>query len=267
MASANTPLAARLQRRTGGSGRLAVVMGLPLVDGIFPALVLAGGLDSALGVVEVGLVVFGGSATLAVVLSELEGSRRDGARDVLTVGVPLVALAAVEAALAPTLGAVLDLSVFARFAGVVLLAVAAATASARVGEYLPSPSTVVGLGLLASVRPGALLSSRLVLTPDPALVGRAALAAAVGVAFALAAVALRDRVRAVLDGERFRFGSGLALAVLGMDVLGALPGRAPLALAVLAAAAVLAFDPTAGDGESDPTPEEDRSSGERLPWQ
>ena len=56
-----------------GTRLLATVMALPLVDGIFPALILAGAVTSAVGVLEVGLLVFGGSATLAVVLAEMEG--------------------------------------------------------------------------------------------------------------------------------------------------------------------------------------------------
>ena len=98
MSVSRHPIALRLERLVGGSATLlATVMALPLVDGIFPALVLAGALDSPIGVLEVGLLVFGGSATLAVVLAEMDAPPRKAARAVLAVGAMLVVGAAVAA--------------------------------------------------------------------------------------------------------------------------------------------------------------------------
>ena len=277
---------------------LAVVMCLPLVDGIFPALVLAGTLDTAAGVVEVGLLVFGGSATVAVVLAEMGGTARERLRAVLAVGAVVIVAAVVEAALAPTTAAVLNLAVFERFAAVVILAVAAKTASARVGEYLPRPAVVVGLGLVASVDPAG---ARLVVDVDPALLGRALAAAAVGVGFAAAVALASPWLRTAVDLDRFRFGSAVALAVLALSILpvGAVPDEAPIALAVLAATALLAFDPgqtrerdaagddaaaakadggenapSEGDGDGDGEVDRNRErsgqaveyDGERVPW-
>jgi len=72
MSVSQHPVAVRLEQQVGeGTRLLATVMALPLVDGIFPALILAGALASPLGIIEVGLLVFGGSATLAVVLAEM----------------------------------------------------------------------------------------------------------------------------------------------------------------------------------------------------
>jgi len=259
MSSSRHPIALSVERQVGTATKLlAVVMCLPLVDGIFPALVLAGALDTAAGVVEVGLLVFGGSATVAVVLAEMDGTARERLRTVLAVGALVIAAAVVEAALAPTIAAALNLAVFERFAAVVILAVAAKTASARVGEYLPRPAVVVGLGLVASVDPAG---ARLVVDVDPALLGRAFAAATVGVGFAAAVALASPWLRTAVDLDRFRFGSAVALAVLALSVLpvGAVPDEAPIALAVLAVTALLAFDPgqarergPASDGEPAP---------------
>ena len=241
MSSSRHPVALSIEQRVGGATRLlAVVMLLPLVDGIFPALVLAGALDSVAGILEVGLLVFGGSATIAVVLAEMEGSPVERARSVLLVGAALVALAVVEAALAPTLASVLDLVVFERFAAVVILAVAAATASARVGEYLPRPAVVVALGALGSLD---LAGATLALQVDPDLLVRAGAAAGIGVAVAAGTALASPVLQGLVDIDRFRFGSAVALGVLGLSVAGIVPGEAPLALAVLAVTALLALDP------------------------
>ena len=243
MSSSRHPIALSLERLVDGPTRLlAIVMALPLVDGLFPALVLAGALDTTTGILEVGLLIFGGSATVAVILAEMDGSRRDQAKAVLGVGAVLIPVAAVEAALAPTIESLLTMAVFERFAAIVILAVAAKTASARVGEWLPRPAVIVGAGLVASVDLGGL---DVAVTTNPELIARAVAAAGVGVGFALLVALLGPWLRSVVDIDRFRFGSAVALGVLPFSIFGYF-GGAPVALAVLAVTVLLAFDP---DGE------------------
>ncbi len=242
MSSSRHPIALSVEETLGGpTGLLAVVMCLPLVDGIFPALVLAGALENPVGIVEVGLLIFGGSATVAVIIAEMDGTPREQAKIVLGVGTILIAGAALEAALAPTIESALNIIVFERFAGVVILAVAARTASARVGEYLPGPGVIVALGLVASIDPSG---AHLALNADPGTVLRAMAAAGVGTGFALGVALFSPWLRNAVDIDRFRFGSAVALGVLPLSIYGLIPSDAPLALAVLAVTAVLAFDPT-----------------------
>jgi hypothetical protein len=252
MSSSQHPVALTLERAfglrhtvSGPTKLLALVMFLPLIDGIFPALILAGGIDTVAGIVQVGLLVFGGSATLAVILAEMDGTPREQARVVLLVAVGLLPLAALEAALAPTIASVLDLVIFERFAALVIAAIAAKTASARIGEYLPSPAVIVGLGFVASVDPAG---AELVFLPDPGLIVRAVAAAGVGVAFALGVALFGPWLRENVDIDRFRFGSAVALGVLPLSLLDVTPEQAPLA--VLVVAGVLAFDPGSGVGRA-----------------
>ncbi|MFB6142663.1 MAG: DUF5794 domain-containing protein [Halorientalis sp.] len=241
MSVSQHPVALRLEQQVGeGTRLLATVMALPLLDGIFPALVLAGAIDGALGILEVGLLVFGGSATLAVVLAEMDGTRREQVTSILAVGAVVLAVAALEAAVAPTIRGLLDLATFERFAALVILAIAAKTASSRLGEFLPRPAVIIGLGLVASVDPSG---ASLTLVTDPMLVARGVAAAGVGVAFALSVALLGPVLRDAVDLDRFRFGSAVALGILPLSLLGLIPANAPLALAVLAVTSVLAFDP------------------------
>jgi hypothetical protein len=243
MSTSRHPLALSVERQVGGTTKLlATIMCLPLVDGIFPALVMADALDSVTGILEVGLLVFGGSATVAVILAEMDGSRRDQLKAVLGVGAILIPVAAIEAALAPTIESLLTMPVFERFAAVVILAVAAKTASARVGEWLPRPAVIVAAGLVASVNFSAV---NVAVTTEPELIARAVAAAGVGVGFALLVTLLGPWLRAVVDIDRFRFGSAVALGVLPFSIFGYF-GDAPIALAVLGVTILLAFDP---DGE------------------
>ncbi|GGN89627.1 MULTISPECIES: DUF5794 domain-containing protein [Haloarcula] len=241
MSSSRHPVALDIERRVGRGGRLlATVMGLPLVDGIFPVLVLAGALTTWTGMLEVGLLVFGGSAMVAVVLAEMEGGPREQAKTVLLIGALLLPVAVLEAAIAPTIAGIVRLAIFERFAGIVIMAIAAQTASARIGEVLPRPAIIVGLGLLASLDPAG---ASLVVAADVATMARAAATAGIGVGFALVVALASPWLRNAVDIDRFRFGSAVALGVLALSVLGLMPTTAPVALAVLAVTAVLSFDP------------------------
>jgi hypothetical protein len=238
MSASQHPIALRLESLVGGDTKLlALVMMLPLIDGIFPALILAGALDDPLGAVQIGLLIFGGSATVAVILAEMSGTPREQVTVVLLVGIPLILLAALQAALAPAIDTVLNEAVFERFAAVVILAIAAKTASATIGEYLPSPAVIVGLGLLASLEPSG---AAFIVMEDPALVANATLAAVVGVAFALGVAISGPYLREYMDIDRFRFGSAVALGLLPLSLLGMAFGQAPLA--ALLVAAIFAID-------------------------
>lgn len=246
MSATTHPIASRLARLGDSDlSLLGLVMGLPLIDGIFPALVLAGALDDPLGAIQIGLLIFGGSATVAVILGDMDGTPREQARIVLLVGLPLVAVAALQAAFAPAIASIIDLLVFERFAALVIAAIAAKTASATIGEYLPSPGLIIGLGLLASLDPTGAEFDILV---DPTLVINSTLAAVIGVTFALSLALFGPVLRTYVDVDRFRFGCALALGLLPLSLLGMAFGQAPLA--VLAVAGLFALDPEGASGES-----------------
>ncbi|WP_436343752.1 DUF5794 domain-containing protein [Natronorubrum sp. FCH18a] len=238
MSTSRHPVALRLERIVGGDTRLlALVMMLPLIDGVFPALILAGALNDPLGALQVGLLIFGGSATVAVILAEMSGTPREQATIVMLVGIPLILLAGVQAALAPAIGSVLDIVIFERFAALVIVAIAAKTASATIGDYLPNPVVIIGLGLVASIDP---TGAEFVVMDNPALVANAVLAAGVGVAFALTIALGGPYLRGCMDIDRFRFGSAVALGLLPLSMLGMAFGQAPLA--ALLVAGVFAID-------------------------
>jgi hypothetical protein len=243
MSVSQHPVALRLEQQVGGATKLlATVMGLPLVDGILPALIIAGALQSPTDIIETGLLIFGGSATVAVILAEMDGTRREQVLSILLLAAILLPVAALEAMFAQTLESVLDFTIFKRFAGIVILAIAAKTASSKVGEYLPSPGAIIGLGLVASFDP---TGAEVVLTPSVSTVFPAVAAVGVGISFALSVALLAPRLRGAVDIDLFRFGSSVALGILALSVLGVpgIPSDAPIALVTLGVTAVFAFDP------------------------
>ncbi|MFW6436310.1 MAG: DUF5794 domain-containing protein [Halococcoides sp.] len=229
-------LQARLQ---GPTGVLATVMGLPLVDGVFPALVLSGALATVGGVLEVGLLVFGGSATVVVVLLELDGSPTRRARTVALVGSGVIALAAVEAAFAPTVATLLDQAVVERVAAAAIALIGARTASDRLAAWLPHPGLVVALGVLVSLDPSGFAVGTV--ASGPFLAG--VTAATLGVAFALVVALASPWIRRHVDLVKFRLGSAVALALLAASVAGLVqPG-----LSLIAFGATIALSIAPGD--------------------
>ena len=270
MSVSEHPVALTIERRVGGAtALLATVMALPLLDGLFVALLLAGTLETTVGMLETGLLVFGGSATVAVIVAELDEGRQPMVRSVLLIGAVLIPVATVEAVIAPTIESALELAVFQRFAGVVILVIAARTVSAKVADYLPSSGSIIILGLLASVRPAALTVE---IVFDSSLMARAAITAAIGVGFALAVAIAAPALRGVVDLDRFRFGSAVALGVFALPIVGVFDTDAPIALAVLAVSALFAYSPDGSDDagerasesatDTDYTPED----SSRAPW-
>jgi hypothetical protein len=227
---------------------LIIVMCLPLVDGVFVAVVLGGVLDSFVGILEVGLLIFGGSAMVAVILAEMDDTPRQQARTVLAIGSVIIAGAAIQAALAPTIASFLNMAIFERFAALVILAVAASTASATVSEYLPGPAAIIGLGLIATFSPA---EATFTIQADPELIARAVAAASVGVSFGVVLALTSPWLRSVVELDRFRFGSAVALGVLAVSIVGLIPSEAPVALVVLAVTALLAFDPDQAESDRD----------------
>ncbi|QCW02065.1 DUF5794 domain-containing protein [Natrinema pallidum] len=256
MSTSQHPVALQMERIIGGNARLlALVMMLPLVDGVFPALILAGALDQPLDAIQVGLLIFGGSATVAVILAEMDGTPREQSAVVLLVGIPLILLSAVQAALAPAIASVIDIVIFERFAALVIAAIAAKTASATIGDYLPNPAVIIGLGLVASLEPSGATFS---LMTEPALVANATLSAAVGVAFALAIALTGPYLREYMDIDRFRFGSAVALGLLPPSLLWMAFGQAPLVALLVAALFAIEFPfRESDDADSSPEPEAD----------
>jgi hypothetical protein len=170
----------------------------------------------------------------------MDGGPREQATTVLLIGSLLIPLAVIEAALAPTIDSVVRTGILERFAGIVIMAIAAQTASSRVSEFLPRPAVIVVLGLLAGFDPAG---ATLVTEIELGMLARAAATAGIGVAFALAIALSSPWLRNAVDIDRFRFGSAVALGVLSLSILGILPTTAPVALGVLAVTALLSFDP------------------------
>lgn len=208
--------------------RLALVMGLPLVDGVFIALVLTGGLDTLFEAVQVGALVFCGAATISIVLTEFNGDTRSLMKGTAVIGFLISIIAAIEAVFAPTLGSVLTPHVFRRGAVVALLVLAAKILPLSQTDKLPNPGLIVLVSLLLSLDPsGATFKLNPVLSSQVLYAG---LSAVIGTVMAVGTVAVRELISGSVNIRYIQYGGATALAAVAFSIVGLVPQIIPAGL-------------------------------------
>jgi hypothetical protein len=225
--------------RNAATRALMLAMGLPLVDGVFPALVLGGALDSVPGLLVVGGTIFGGPWMLTIIFEEMAGDdRRTRLARVLKVAALVLPAAGLEAVAAPTLASLLDMSVFHVFSALIVLTVGASIANDVLAAKLVAPKYLLAAGLVASV--AARLVAPAPVTPtvivEPVVVAQAMGAAGIATTLALVGAFVGPRVDEHLDRDAFRTGAGIALALVPLSIAGVLPSLSSLAVFALALA-------------------------------
>lgn len=245
--------------RNDATRALLLAMGLPLVDGVFPALVLGGALDTVPGLLVVGGTIFGGPWMLTIIFEEMAGDdRRTRLRRVLTVAVLVVPAAGLEAVVAPTLASLLDMRVFHVFSALIVLTVGASIANDVLAAKLVAPKYLLAAGVVASV--AARLVAPAPITPtvivDPAVVAQAMGAAGIATTVAVTGAVLGPRVDDHLDDDAFRTGAGIALALVPLSIAGILPSLASLAVFAFAIVAAI------GDPDDEPDAEHENATVE-----
>ncbi|WP_178917636.1 DUF5794 domain-containing protein [Natronomonas gomsonensis] len=236
---------------TSGARSLAVVMLLPIVSGIYPSIVLAGGLTSVISAIELGVLVFSGGASVAIVLADFEGPRSRGLCIVAAVGVVLIPGAVFTAALSPTVRTLLRVELFVTLTALVVGAIGVSIGFGDDPWWLPSPVTLgFGLCLVATLDALSTLLTGSV-TVDFIVNGRtmwlSGLASSVGVGVVAFVVTVRPYLLRRLDIERFRVGCAIALCLVGANIAG-LVGGSPATVAI-ACSVVLAHRRSTGDEE------------------
>lgn len=214
-------------RISPGIRRLGIVLGLPLVDGVFVMLVLAGVLDTLPGIILVGTVIFAGGGAIAVILTDLADSPRDYLPGVLLLGAVIVPIAAVQAAIAPVLASAVDEQLLSYVATVLLVLVGIQIGSKHFHRRLPSAGLLVLLGILISVRPNGFSLDGSV---DLGLALAGGAAAGIGLGVAIVVLLLGATIHRVIDRDRFRYGGGIALAVLGVSIVTPISPYVPLVI-------------------------------------
>jgi len=131
-----------------GSRKLAFILCLPLVDGVFATLLVTGAVNTFSQMINVAITIFTGAGALAVLYSESE-NRKDAIRMINSVVPILLAGALAVALIAPVFEQMFQTGLLKYAAGLAILSIAGQLADIEIAENLP-PNAVIITGLLLS---------------------------------------------------------------------------------------------------------------------
>lgn len=184
-------------------------MCLPLIDGVFPALLVSGALNTVTDAIIIGATIFAGAGSLSIIIAHAETSAHH--RTMLMTTAPILVSGAVLTALiAPMLQSVFHLPTIQLAAGTGLFIIAAEIHGKHLyGDYL-IPTILFGAGMIAYQ---GTVSLQLTLTylPETLLAVTVAL-------FMIWAAGRLDTSRIRL--ETIRTGGAVVLVLIGLTMFG-----------------------------------------------
>ncbi len=213
-----------------GTRKLVFILCLPIIDGVFPALLVTGAVATFSDMVAVALTVFAGAGALAIIYSYAENIR-EAKRMVLKASIPLLLGALAVALIAPVYSELFHVERLKYAAGLALLVIAGHLAGIDLAEKFSTPAIIL-TGMVLSVRnPG-------VLTFNLGYVAPALITTVTAIAGLYAASYLTNME---MNLSYVRRGAAVVLALIAISLFGYdLPSE--LSLAVFAVALVAALE-------------------------
>ena len=130
--------------------RLITILSLPLIDGVFPTLLVSGALATFSDLLMVSLTIFAGAGALAILYSSSENSR-EARRMVLKSAPVLVTGAVVVSLIAPVFEQMFSVAMMQTVAGLALLSIALNMFGVEKASNFPVPAIIL-TGLMLSYR-------------------------------------------------------------------------------------------------------------------
>lgn len=221
---------------------LAMMMFLPNLLSVVSLFAATGNLNNAAGILQMGVLVLNGPATVSIVLNRLDSSRSESLSIILALAVLLIPTTALAAGYAPTLSLVVPAGVSAAVGAAIIATLAVSLGTNWYDDVGPSVKAVGALlagGLLAygayRVLSGAV---SLDVVFDWGLFWRGALAGAIAIGVVAFLLLGQDYIRRRIDLQRLRFGFACALSLLSLeliDVIGDIPSVYVTGFAILLA--------------------------------
>lgn len=213
---------------------LLVIMGLPLIDGVFLSIVLSGGLESLIDSFMVGSFVLGGGATVGIILSEFRESNRVSIRKTLIISSVLGIMAVLQASFASSLQPVISTERFTFGAVLALIVLAVRIVPIKKTDKIVSPTVVIFLFMIISINPGG-LSSLGSLSFDLIQGFYAFVSVLVATSISVIAIVARPVLQDKISQSKLKYATSIGLLAVAFSIVGIVPSlTAPIAFSLTA---------------------------------
>lgn len=213
---------------------LFVMMGLPLVDGVFLSIVLSGGLTSVLDAIMVGSFILGGGATVGIILSEFTDRPFTAIKKTFLITVMIGFIAMLQASFASMVEPIIDTQTFKYGAVIALIALALRIIPGEKTDKVVSPTVIIVVFLLISIEPAGLSS---VGSVSYSITNGLYAVLSVFVAFTISSVAIlvRPVLTGRIDSKCLKYATSIGLFAVTLSIIGIVPSlTAPIAFSFTA---------------------------------
>lgn len=131
---------------------LGLLMGLPLIDGVFLSIILSGGLNTFTDAILIGSFVLGGGATISVILSKFDNNKYITMRRVLIVGLFVSIIATIQGLMATTIEPYINITRFKYGAMIALVSLAYEIMPKSKNYKLFKPTIIILITMIFSLQ-------------------------------------------------------------------------------------------------------------------
>lgn len=213
---------------------------LPLLDGVFLSIVLSDGLETIYDAILVGSFVFGGSATISVILSEFSNNTRKSIYRVLVIGCVVGIIAIIQTIFAPVIEPFIDTGTFRNGAVLALIALAIKILPFEKTDKMVSPLIIIVITLLVSVN----TSPESIGMIDTGNVIYAIIAVMTAISISITTVIIKPYISDRFNDRILKYGTSFGLLFISLTILFPISSSIPFIVISVTLFASISF-PTA----------------------
>lgn len=199
---------------------LGLIMGLPLIDGVFLSIVINNGLNSIIDALIIGAFVLGGGASISIIMSEFDNDLYTTIKRVLIIGLIITIIAIIQALFAPILESFINTDIF--IYGAVLALIALAYKIIPIGKkyMIFQPGIIILITLIFSIQ----LDYSVELIDINLMYGIYALISGLlATSISLMTVIYRSKLIKLLDENIIKYTTGVGLVTIALSLINIIP--------------------------------------------
>lgn len=199
-------------------------MGLPLIDGVFASIILSNGLSSPIDAILVGSFIFGGGATVGIIVSEFGSDKLKSIQRIILVSTFICTIAIIQVIVAPSIRVLINTDLFTIGSFVTLIALSIQILPDKRTDIVPSPVLIVIVFGLISINYDAITTVNIIqLNPAIGLILYTVIAVSISAIISILAVIYKDNIRESIEQKTLKIITSMGLVVIAFSVLGIIP--------------------------------------------